>query len=214
MTKQTLWREGDNVLLRGIYNDQVAYVESLRVVKDSPQETILSIWPGAECAAPRGYVDHGHALWDRWADTLSNSFHLKKYQWRTNRFLVILEPGKYYSIFYMWNAASDSFMGYYVNFQLPFWRTPLSFDTFDLDLDILVDPSQAWKWKDVDEYEHGIHVGGIMPDWVAKVERAKGEVISRIENRLYPFDASWLNWRPNPVWSAPYLPENWDVIHR
>ena len=90
MTKLNLWNEGDNVLLRGIYNKRPVYVQSLRVVKDTPEETALLIWPGAECAAPRGYIQLGHALWDRWAETLTNTLCLEKYRWHTNRFLILL----------------------------------------------------------------------------------------------------------------------------
>ncbi len=212
MTKLNLWSEGDNVLLRGIFNKRPAYVQSLRVVKDTPEETALLIWPNAECVAPSRYIHLGHALWDRWAETLTNTLQLENYFWHTNRLLILLKPDKFYSTIYIWNAASDKFVGYYINFQLPFRRTALGFDTFDLELDIIVDPAQKWEWKDVEEYNRGISAGGIRLDWVREVERAKSEVIDRIENCIYPFDASWLSWRPDPNWSTPYLPENWNEV--
>ena len=213
MTKINLWREGDNVLLRGIYNNRPAYVQSLRVVKDTLEETALLIWPGAECVAPNGYIQLGHALWDRWAETLTNTLNMKKYFWHTNRLLILLEPDKFYSTIYIWNAASDKFVCYYINFQLPFRRTPLGFDTLDLDLDIVVEPTQKWEWKDVEEYKQGISVGGIQSDWVNEIDYAQSEVITRIENHTYPLDASWLNWRPDPTWTAPYLPQNWEEVN-
>ena len=116
------------------------------------------------------------------------------------------------STIYIWNAASDKFVCYYINFQLPYRRTSLGFDTFDLDLDIVIDPTREWKWKDVEEYKQGIHVGGIQPDWVREIESAQSEVITRIEKHIYPLDAFWLNWRPDPTWSVPYLPENWEEV--
>ncbi len=146
MTKLNLWNKGDNVLLRGVYNHRPAYAQSLRVVKDTPKETALLIWPGAECAAPAGYIHLGHAAWDRWAETLTNTWQLEKYLWRANRFLVLLEPEKFYSTIYTWNAASNRFVGYYINFQIPFRRTPLGFDTFDLDLDLLIEASLKKKF--------------------------------------------------------------------
>jgi protein associated with RNAse G/E len=213
MTKSNLWNKGDNVLLRGIYNNRPAYVQSLRVVKDTPDETALLIWPGAECAAPSGYIHLGHAAWDRWAETLTNTLQMEKYIWHTNRFLILLEPEKFYSTIYIWNAASDKFICYYINFQLPFRRTPLGFDTLDLDLDILIEATHKWKWKDEDEYQNGIHTGGIKPEWVGEIERAQNEVLARIEKHIYPLDASWLNWHPDATWAVPYLPENWDEVN-
>ncbi len=213
MTNLNLWNKGDNVLLRGVYDNHPTYVQSLRVVKDTPKETVLLIWPGAECAAPNGYIQYGHTTWDRWAETLTNTLQIEKYIWHTNRFLILLEPDKFYSTIYIWNAASDKFVCYYINFQLPFQRTPLGFDTLDLDLDIVIETSLKWKWKDEDEYQHGIHTGGIQAEWVKEIERAQSEVFARIENQIYPLDASWLNWKPDPTWTTPYLPENWQKIN-
>jgi hypothetical protein len=213
MTKLNLWNKGDNVLLRGIYDNHPVYVQSLRVVKDTPEETALLIWPGAECVAPSGYIHFGHAAWDRWAETLSNTLHLEKYFWHTNRFLILLEPEKFHSTIYIWNATSDQFICYYINFQLPFRRTPLGFDTFDLDLDIVIEPSYEWHWKDVEEYRQGIATGGIRSDWIREIEHAQSEVFDRIERHAYPLDAFWLNWRPDPTWSAPILPRNWEEVN-
>jgi len=212
MTNPNLWNEGDSVIVRGVYNDQPTYVQSVRVIKDAPDETALLVWPGAECAAPKGYIQYGHGAWDRWSETLSNTLQMEKYIWHTNRFLILLEPEKFYSTIYIWNAASDQFVCYYVNFQLPFRRTRLGFDTLDLDLDIVIEASYKWQWKDMDEYEHGIRVGGIQSDWVKSIDLAQEEVFARIANRSYPFDASWLDWQPDPTWPAPCLPVDWKVV--
>jgi hypothetical protein len=213
MTKPKLWNNGDNVLLRGIYDYRPVSAQSLRVVKDTPTETALCIWPGAECVAPSAYIRHGHASWDRWVETLANNLQLEKYLWRTNRLLFLLEPQKFYSTIYIWEGTSNIFVCYYINFQLPFRRTPLGFDTLDLDLDIVIENLQKWEWKDEEEYQAGIRSGGIRPEWVREVERAQNEVFARIEQRAYPLDDTWMNWRPDPTWDAPCLPENWDEVN-
>jgi protein associated with RNAse G/E len=213
MTNPNLWNKGDNVLLRGMYDNRPVYVQSLRVIKDTPEETALFILPGAECVAPSAYIHHGHD-WNlvRWQETLTNTLQMEKYLWHTNRFLIILEPEKFYSTIYIWNAVSGEFICYYINFQLPFRRTPLGFDTLDLDLDIVVESSRKWKWKDEEEYQEGIRAGGIRSEWVKEIERAQIEVFSRIEQRTYPLDDSWLHWLPDSSLSLPYLPENWDEV--
>jgi hypothetical protein len=213
MTKPNVWKAGNNVLLRGMYTNRPVYVQSLRVVKDTPDETVLFIWPGAECVAPGGYIDRGHE-WSpmRWQETIDDSLKLRKYSWHTNRFLILLEPEKFYSTTYIWNETSGQFVCYYINFQLPFLRTPLGFDTLDLDLDLILQASLTWNWKDEDEYQQGIHMGGIRPEWVTEIERAKIEVFDRIEKRAYPLDACWLNWQPDTAWALPYLPKNWNEV--
>ncbi len=213
MTNLNLWNEGDNILLRGVYDGRPTYVQSVRVVKDTPEETALLIWPGAECAVPGGYIHHGHdSHWDRWSETLTNTLQLERFIWHTNRFLILLEPEKFYCTIYIWDAASDEFACYYINFQIPFRRTQLGFDTLDLDLDLVIQPSFEWQWKDVDEFQRGINSGGIRLDWVKAIEQAKGEVLARLEKREYPLDSAWLNWRPDPDWSPPSLPDSWDVV--
>ena len=208
------WKTGDNVLLRGMYEDHPVYMQSLRVVKDTPEETTLFIWPGAECVAPSAYIHHGHA-WNqvRWQETLNRTLKLERYFWHTNSFLILLEPQKYFSTIYIWSGTPGRFIGYYINFQLPFCRTPLGFDTLDLDLDMVVDPSFEWEWKDEVEYRDAIRVGGIRPAWVVAVERAKVEIFERIEKRDYPLNASWLNFRPDPSCTLPYLPQNWNEAY-
>lgn len=137
---------------------------------------------------------------------------MQRYTWRTNRLLILLEPEKYYASYYFWEAAKDRFFGYYVNFQLPFWRTRIGFDTFDLELDIIIEPTYEWRWKDVDDYQRGIARGVLRKEWIWEIEVAKQEVFEKLEKRLYPFDGAWLGWLPDPAWSSPQLPENWDQV--
>jgi hypothetical protein len=56
----------------------------------------------------------------------------------------------------MWHQATDRFQGYYFDFQLPFTRTSIGFDTFDLELDIVIDPQFNWVWKDESDYHQDL----------------------------------------------------------
>ena len=46
---------GESCVLRGIVNNQVWLAQSVIVVKDGPEETVLVLLPGAHCAFPEGY---------------------------------------------------------------------------------------------------------------------------------------------------------------
>jgi protein associated with RNAse G/E len=208
-------KSGETVALRGVYQDRVTYVQSARVIKDTENEIILLVQPGAECAAPAGYIRHRQTditKWDRWRETLENSLNLETYIWHTNRFLIFLEPEKYFSTIYIWEDASDRFDCYYINFQLPISRSHCGFDTFDLELDIIINPDLTWEWKDEEAYQQGIRSGGIIDAWVKQIEHAQKEVFSRIEHGLYPIDQSWLGWRPDISWEKTKLPVNWDKV--
>jgi protein associated with RNAse G/E len=105
---------------------------------------------------------------------------------------------------------SNSFGCYYINFQLPFRRSHCGFDTLDLELDMVIDQTGAWRWKDMDDYEEAIQEGGMLPEWRQGIEKDKAEVFERLHQRRYPLDGAWLRWQPDPGWTAPALPAGWE----
>jgi protein associated with RNAse G/E len=137
---------------------------------------------------------------------------MEHYGWRTNRLLVLLQPETYYACCYFWQDDTDQFLCYYVNFQLPFWRSNIGFDTFDLELDIVIEPTYEWCWKDVDDYQKGIKRGILRKEWIQEIDAVKPEIFDKLKNHQYPFDGSWLDWMPDPTWSSPRLPDNWKVV--
>jgi hypothetical protein len=206
---------GESCVLRGIVNHQVWLAQSVIVVKDTQDETILLLLPGAQCAFPEGYWrwrQNDYSQGTRWQEAKSDPIVLRKFSWHTNRILIFLEPEKYYSCWLFWDQASDQFSCYYINFQLPYRRSHCGFDTLDLDLDIVVDPQYNWKWKDIDEYQEGIQEGGIEDRWVKEIEQSQQEVFDRINSQRYPLDGSWLHWQPDPTWVSPTLSASWQVI--
>ena len=210
-----MWNPGDNIAFRGIYNHRVSYIQAAVVVQDQAEEIVLAILPGAECFAPEGYMSEKHGKagrWDRWGKYEKGYWKMQGYSWRTNRLLILLHPDKYYSSIYFWQADINQFLCYYINFQLPFRRSEVGFDTFDLELDIVVEPEYEWQWKDKEDYQVGIERGIILDEWVHGIESAKPEVFEKLKKRQYPFDGSWLDWKPDPTWEPPKLPENWDKI--
>ena len=145
-----MWQPGDNVVLRGIYNQHVWIAQSAIVVKDEPEEVAIAICPGAQCAMPEGYINGKHGVrreWSRWEDYSKGNRNMQEFTWHTNRLLLLMKPDEYYASIYFWNHASEEFLCYYVNFQLPFIRSTNGFDTLDLELDIVIEPTYEWHGK-------------------------------------------------------------------
>ena len=209
--ENSMWNPGDVIAWRGIYRGRIWHVQPTILVKDSPEEIALTLLPGTECIAEESYPKGKKNGKRRWF-FVKEDWHLAKYTWQTNRLLLLFEPQKYYSTILFWNHQSDEFLCYYINFQLPFERNESSIDTLDLDLDLVIHPDFTYRWKDEDDYCKAIEHGVITPEWVNGIESAKPEILERLENRQYPFDGSWLNWKPDPSWTPPTLPENWDEI--
>ena len=206
-----MWQPGDVVAWRGIRNNLVWHVQPTIVVKDSPEELVLTLLPGTECAAEETY-SLGNKNGKRWWDFKQNDWKLAKYIWRTNRLLLLFEPNKYYSIILFWEHASDKFLYYYINFQVPFQRGDYSADTLDLELDLIINPDFSTEWKDKDDYQKAIDHGLISTEWMQCIQSAQPEVLDKLEARQYPFDGTWLDWTPDPNWAAPKLPKDWDRI--
>jgi protein associated with RNAse G/E len=209
-------KAGESCVLRGIVNNQVWLAQSVIVVQDEPDETVLLLLPGAECAFPEGYWrwkrNKDRSQGTRWQEANSEEILLREFAWQRNRILIFLEREKYYSCSLFWDHGADLFTCYYINFQLPYRRSHCGFDTLDLDLDIVIDSQYNWKWKDEEDYRDGIREGGIRDEWVKGIEQSLADVFDRIHNRSYPLDGTWLPWRPDPTWVPPELPERWRVV--
>jgi protein associated with RNAse G/E len=206
---------GEHCILRGIIDNKVWIVQSMIVVEDNKERTVLLLLPGSQCVIPQEYRDWGKtekANINRWEISKKTPLLLQEYLWQRNRILFFLEPNKYYAICLFWVHDTNIFSGYYINYQLPFARTELGFDTFDLELDIDIDENYQWQWKDVDDYQEGISEGVIKEEWVKGIEQSKEEIFIKINNHSSPMDGSWINWRPDPNWKLPKLPPNWQKI--
>lgn len=206
-----MWKPGDVITWRGIYRDKVWHAQPVIVVKDAPEEMVLALLPGTECVAPEGYLEGKQTSKRRW-NYKDEDWKQETYLWHTNRLLILLETDKFYSTMYFWDHASHEFLCYYINFQLPFERNNVGIDTLDLDLDLIIYPDFSFEWKDVNDYQMSIDNEVIFPEWIRGIDFAKQDVLSRLETHSYPYDGSWLTWMPDPIWSPPKLPENWDKI--
>ena len=207
-----MWQPGDVIAWRGIFRNKVWHSQTTLAVRDTPDELVLALLPGTECVAPEGYLDGKKTSKRRW-NFKDKDWKLERYIWSTNRLLMLLEPDKFYSTMFFWNHSSNEFLCYYINFQLPFKRSRNAIDTLDLDLDLIIKPDLNLEWKDIDDYQKAIENEVISPEWIQGIDLAKQDVLSRLENRSYPYDGSWLNWMPDPNWTPHKLPENWDKIY-
>ena len=104
----------------------------------------------------------------------------------------------------MFSKPDGQFEHWYVNFEQPLRRTPIGYDTFDHKLDLIVMPDGTYRWKDEDELEQAAALGIVD----AAAVRAEAERV--LEE--WPFPTGWEDWRPDPAWPIPQLPEGWDRV--
>jgi len=131
----TNWNPGDHCIRRGVVNSRVWMAQSVIVVKDEAEETILLLPPGAQCAYPESYWRWRHGDYSqgtRWQEAKNPNLMLRQFDWKTNRVLMFLEPEQYFSCWMYWDHATDAFNCYYINFELPYRRSHIGFDTLGL----------------------------------------------------------------------------------
>jgi hypothetical protein len=90
------WEVGESCVLQGVVNNQVEIAQSVIVVKDEKDKTVLLLLPSVQCAFPEGYwgwrinKDYSHRT--RWQEAKSDHKILRGFTWHTNRVLMFLEP--------------------------------------------------------------------------------------------------------------------------
>src|SRR5512139_2821812 len=152
MTAGSRFRTGDEVVIRYItrMDGQVGMSWPFRVVRDEPDLVALFIPAGA--------------TFMRWYTPPGGTRELVEGLWRRD-VLRLMFPGEAYSIWLFWEGPERRFTTYYVNFEEPFRRTAIGFDTNDHTLDIMVAPDLSWTWKDTEEFDALIQSGNFSPDF-------------------------------------------------
>jgi len=124
--------------------------------------------------------------------------------------LIVWRPGRAHAVHIHWRGDSWELDGYYVNLQAPMTETVAGFETTDLFLDIVVDADLNWQWKDEDELEEAVAVGRLTVTEADAVRREGERVVAGIEARRWPFDGTFDDWRPDPCWPVPPMPDDWN----
>jgi hypothetical protein len=84
----------------------------------------------------------------------------------------------------------------------------------DLALDVIINSAGQWHWKDEDELDSFV-AAGVFDKPLAQRLRAEGlRVAGRAEGNEPPFSEPWPEWRPDPSWPMPELPDGWDTPRR
>ena len=143
-----------------------------------------------------------------WRNPPGQPRELVEGEWRRET-LRLMFPGLAYSVWLSWEGEDRHFTTYYVNFEEPFRRTPVGFDTNDHALDILVARDLTWQWKDKDEFEGLITSGQYSAEFGETVRTAAAGVLERIAAGAEPFDGRWLEWQAPAEWELPNLHPRW-----
>ena len=99
------------------------------VVDDSPDLLVTYLPEGAPFSFPRSADGRPHP----W---------LGKERWQGHGVLTLQRPAESYAVWHFWDGPERRFAGWYLNLQRPFRRTPIGYDTQDLELDVWIPVSR------------------------------------------------------------------------
>lgn len=207
--RERRFEPGSTVVRRDVFGGKVWSATPFRAVSDTDDLLAMVLVPGAEKLASTSWIE-----WCRTGDEAvrnrglphlaSGRWELDTWTWRDITRLSLLLPGAYFSVDVC--ARRGEFVQWYINFERPYVRTDVGIDTFDLLLDLVVEPDLSYRWKDEDEYAQGRRLGLVTQAEHQYVQEAREQVVELLEGRTGPFDERWLAWRPEPGVPPPTLP--------
>lgn len=186
------------ILVRGFFRDVITWAVPHRLVFRDDDVAGLYVAPGTPCKVT-GRDGSGRYL-DRWGDG-----DLRDHAWQWNGVLRLSRLHEAHSIDLYWSGDEGAFAGWYVNLQEPLVEDALGFHTRDNVLDLWVEPDGSWQWKDEDELVEAVERGYFTPAEASAI-RAEGERVLADP----PWPTGWEDWRPDPAWPIPELPDGWD----
>lgn len=204
------WRPGDQILWRYRENGGTGFhiARPVTVVRDDAE--LLAVWlaPGTRCVRPvlaDGTPPHREPLRTRYTKPRA----VVPGRWFGTGVLKLARPGEPWSVWLFWEPGWR-FKNWYVNFEEPLARWDGGVDSEDHFLDLCVYPDRSWDWRDEDEFAQAQHDGLMDVSVAERVREAGRSAVEVIRAWGAPFADGWEDWRPDPSWAVPLLPEDWD----
>jgi len=201
---------GEQVLVQEIWRGAVWAARPMTVVRD--EDDLVALWfpEGTRWKAP--VPPPSHSQTGSRGEWIATCLELGEWvfvdrEWDVAT-VVLMRPGDWHAL---WVSRRDGeLLPWYVNLQEPFRRTRRGFETMDLALDVVIRDDASWYWKDEDELATFVEHGVVDEALAAHVREEGLGVVGRAERNEPPFDEPWPDWRPDPSWPMPELPEGWD----
>lgn len=207
-----MWAPGQTIVHQEVWRGRVWAARPLTVVEDADDRLLLWMPQGTRRkvpVTPPGRTDPD-SLKDRTIENLARGdWVYGDHVWDVSC-LWLVRPGDWHAVWVSWLEGAH--YGWYINLQRPYRRTALGIEAMDLMLDVVAEPDLTWRWKDAEEFDELVDRGIFDVDTGHRVRGEAEAVIRRIEAREEPFSEPWPDWRPDPGWSPPVLPDGWDEV--
>jgi hypothetical protein len=187
-------RPGEPIVRREVWRGRIIGAWAGLVVQDA--DDLLVVWMPA--GSPLAMTDDFFGAPHPWSG---------RDRWSGPGVLQLQRPGDPYAVFH---GEGADFRGWYVNFQEPFRRTALGFDTMDNVLDIVIAPDGSWRWKDEEELELWRARGRFTQAEVDAIRADGIRVAAELDAGRRWWSDEWAVWEPDLSWPVPELPPGWE----
>ncbi len=216
MIPATRFEPGDHIVLRNVFRDRVQTVFPSIVVADTPE--LVVTWIPLGTPVMNGVTDtavsndgrKGHLSIE---SMVTKSWTMAQRNWHTAGTLRIKNPRLMWSLWVFWEPEMTDLRGWYINVDAPYKRTRFGFDTWDMFLDVFVQPDRTlWRYKDEDEFADATEAGIFTEYEAEKVLVTAAQALEIVKSNRPPFDNVWAKWRPDILWDIPQLPDDWEEV--
>jgi len=186
------------------------WLDPMTVVRDDAQSLVAWLPPGT--AVLKAVLDTGEDV--RAAplpERYNRKFSMAKTLWRGEGILRIAPIGVPWSVWLFWEPDWQ-FAGWYINLETPIRRKGHHIYVEDQVLDVWVTPDHVCHRKDEDELAAAVAQGIYSPEDAASITRKADLAEQAVASWQSPFSDGWEDWRPDPAWMMPPLPDGvpWD----
>lgn len=213
MSEARRWQTGTTVVLQEVWRGRLWSARPMTVVDDRGDSVVLWCPQGTrwKTAATPPTRPRAPTRAERFVASLTRcDWVLSDFAWEVST-LVFMPSGAWHAVWVSWRDSGDAW-GWYINLQRPFGRTERHLQTMDLMLDVIIELDRQWRWKDEDEFDALVSANLIEATEAARVRDEAHRVIACLEANDPPFCDPWHEWRPDPSWPLPELPDGWGQI--
>jgi predicted RNA-binding protein associated with RNAse of E/G family len=190
------WSPGETIVLEEVWRGRLWAVRPLTVVSDDGDELVLWCPEGTvrQVPSPRPDVrDRLPARIDRVLHCLATGeWELVDSVWDVST-LWVVRAGDWHATWVSFRS-DRSHLGWYVNLQEPYERTPRGISAMDQMLDVVIAPDGSWAWKDEDELAAAVELGLFSEERVTLLRAEAARVLADAAAGAPPFSAGWTAW--------------------
>jgi hypothetical protein len=189
------------------------YVDPVTVVRDDHRGLVAWLAPGTE-VLKSVLPDGGHPR----SAPPDVAFRIGRVsaraRWQGPGILRIAPSGVPWSVWVFWDDEW-TFDGWYVNLEALHRREGRDLFSSDHVLDVWIDASDGIQMKDEDELEAAVEQGLFTAAERHQIEDDARAALRTFRAGGFPFDEPWRDWRPDPAWERPGLPDDarWQLDH-